>query len=224
MRDRGERVCSSYWDVEARLTPRDKQLVLTLAPDSVAAVNRTIFKEEPPAKNVADGAPLNVKVLINFAPQNSSSAMLQPFDTDALASTLRLIAREPKIRKFSVVAFNLQEERVVFRQENTDQIDFPALGEALKPGSLGTVNVKQLSQKNSEAQFFAELLGKEMNDSTEHPDAVIIPGLKTTLDQSVPEIYLNQLNDVDYPVFYMNVSLDPPANPWHDVIGRPSSA
>jgi len=58
-----------------------------------------------------------------------------------------------------------------------------------------------------------------MNDSTEHPDAVII-GLKTTLDQSVPEKYLNQLNDVDYPVFYMNVSLDPPANPWHDVIGR----
>jgi len=44
------------------------------------------------------------------------------------------------------------------------------------------------------------VLGKEMNDSTEHPDAVII-GLKTTLDQSVPEKYLNQLNDVDYPVF-----------------------
>jgi hypothetical protein len=55
MRDRGERVCSSYWDVEARLTPRDKQLVLTLAPDSVAAVDRTTFKEEPPAENVADG-------------------------------------------------------------------------------------------------------------------------------------------------------------------------
>ena len=63
-------------------------------------------------------------------------------------------------------------------------------------------------------------LTKEISNAPDRPDAVIFAGPKTTLDQSVPENYLNQLTDVNYPVFYMDVSLDPQANPWHDVIGR----
>ena len=219
MRDRSERVCSFYWDSEAELPPKDKQLVLMMAPETVAAAELEPFKEEPPVEREAATGPLNVKVIINFAPQNSRSATLQPLDTNALASILRSIAREPKIRKFSIVAFNVQEQRVVYRQENTDQIDFPALGEALNSLNLGTVDLKRLSQKHGETEFLADLLTKEMNNSTDHPDAVIFAGPKIMLDESVPQESLNQLADVDYPVFYMNFNLNPQANPWRDAIG-----
>jgi len=43
------------------------------------------------------------------------------------------------------------------------------------------------------------------------PDAVIIAGPQTTLDETMPQDYLNQLADMDYPVCYKNVNLDPRA-------------
>ncbi|HET9319665.1 MAG TPA: acetyltransferase, partial [Bryobacteraceae bacterium] len=40
MRDRSERVCSFYWDAEAELPAKDKQLVLMAAPGTVQAAER----------------------------------------------------------------------------------------------------------------------------------------------------------------------------------------
>ena len=111
-------------------------------------------------------APLNVKVIVNFAPQDSAAAALQPLDMNALISILRNIAREPRIGKFSIVAFNLQERRVVYRQEDSSQIDFPALGEALHSLNLGTVDVKRLSQKRGETEFLTDLFTEELNTRT----------------------------------------------------------
>ena len=219
MRDRSERVCTFFWDAEAALPPKDSQLVLMTAPGTVQAAEREPFKEEPPVEREPTSGPLNVKVIVNFAPQNSRSATLQPLDTNALISILRSIARERRIRKFSIVAFNVQEQRVVYRQENTDQINFPALGEALNSLNLGTVDLKRLSQKHGETEFVTSLLSEEMNSSKEHPDAVIFAGPKVMLDESVPQDSLNQLATVDYPVFYMNFNLNPQMNPWRDAIG-----
>src|SRR6185312_15037317 len=104
------------------------------------------FKKEPEiAARKGAPDPLNVKVMINFAPQDSLSASLQPVDTRALLSILRNMAREPRITRFSVVAFNMQEQRVIYRQDGASQIDFPALGEALQSLSLGTVDLKRLA-------------------------------------------------------------------------------
>lgn len=219
VRDRSERVCSFYWDLEAALAAKDRQLNLMIAPGIVQAAEREPFKEEPPvARDQADG-PLNVKVMINFAPQDARSATLQPLDTNALISILRGIAREPRIRKFSIVAFNMQEQRVVYRQDDSEQIDFPALGEALNSLKLGTVDLKRLSQKHGDTEFLTHLMAQEMT-SKEKPDAVIIAGPKVMLDESLPAESLNELGPLDYPVFYMNYNLHPQANPWRDAIGN----
>jgi hypothetical protein len=220
MRDRSERVCSFFWDAQAELPPKDSHLVLMMAPNTVQGSEREPFKDEPPVEREQTSGPLNVKVIINFAPQNSRSATLQPLDTNALISILRSVAREPRIRKFSIVAFNMQEQRVVYRQEDTDQINFPALGEALNSLNLGTVDLKRLSQKHGETAFLADLLKEEMSNSKGHPDAVIFAGPKVMLDDSLPQDSLTRLADVDYPVFYMNFNLNPQANPWRDAIGN----
>jgi len=219
IRDRAERVCSFYWDSEAELPLKDKQLVLMVAPGTVQAAEQEPFKDEPPVDRPESEGPLNVKVIVNFAPQNAASATLQPLDTNALISILRSISREPRIRKFSIVAFNMQEQRVVYRQEDTDQINFPALGEALRSLNLGTVDLKRLSQKHGETEFLAGLLTEEVSNK-DHPDAVIFAGPKVMLDDGLPQDSLNQLSTVDFPVFYMNYNLNPQANPWRDAIGN----
>jgi hypothetical protein len=47
--------------------------------------------------------------------------------------------------------------------------------------------------------------------SADHPDAVIFAGPKTAIEGSVPQNTLNQLADVNYPVFYMTISANPRA-------------
>src|SRR5690349_16417697 len=54
IRDRSERVCSSYWDTEASLPAKEKQLALVIAPNAIAAADQEPFKEEPPVERAAE--------------------------------------------------------------------------------------------------------------------------------------------------------------------------
>jgi hypothetical protein len=219
MRDRSEHVCSSNWDIQAALPPKDREMPLNIASNVIEAADSEPFKEEPKIERVPQGPPLNVKVMVNFGPQNAYSAALQPIDTYALVSILRNVAREPRIGKFSVVAFNMQEQRIIYRQDASPQIDFPALGEALHSVSLGTVDFKRLGQKHADSEFLTNLITREMKDRQEAPDAVIIAGPKVMLDDSLPPEPLKQIGDVSFPVFYMNYNVNPQAVPWRDAIG-----
>jgi hypothetical protein len=220
MRDRAERICSFNWDSDAALPGRDKQISLDIPASAVQAADTEPFKEEPavPAREAA-ADPLKVKVMINFAPQDSLSATLQPMDTRALLSILRNMAREPRITRFSIVAFNMQEQRVIYRQELASQIDFPALGEALASLSLGTVDVKRLAQKHGDAEFLSSFMAQEITGGKEQPDAVIIAGPKVAVEGSVPQDSFKEAGDLKFPVFYMNYNLNPQSNPWRDAIG-----
>lgn len=220
MRDRTERVCSFSWDSEATLSAKDRSINLAIGPGEIQRTDREQFKEEPPVQRVSNEPPLNVKVLVNFAPQDSASAALQPVDTSALVSILRSISREPRIGKFSIVAFNMQEERVVYRQEGADRIDFPALGEAINSLNLGTVDLKRLGEKHGDTDFLAGLVRHEVGSSSSHPDALIFAGPKVMLDSNVPPDALKEAGEVNFPVFYMNYNLNPQAVPWKDAISH----
>lgn len=220
MRDRAERVCSSYWDSEAALTPKDKQMTLALNPGVIAQAEGEQFKEEPPIERLTTEPPLTVKVLVNFAPQNFRSATLRPLDTTALVSILRQIARDPHLVKFSLVAFNMQEQRILYRQESANRIDFPALGEAINSLNLGTVDLKRLGQKHGDTEFLSDLIKTEISGGPEKPDALIFAGPKVMLDENVAADSLREVGEVEYPVFYMNYNLNPQATPWRDSIGR----
>ena len=220
MRDRSERVCSFNWDSEASLPVKDKQIALDIPASAVQPADTEPFRQEPPlVARETHTDPLNVKVIVNFAPQDSLSATLQPIDTRALLSILRNMAREPRITRFSVVAFNLQEQRVIYRQESAAQIDFPALGEALRSLNLGTVDVKRLAQKHGDAEFLTSFITQEVSGSKEQPDAVIIAGPKVTIEGGLPLESFKEVGDLKFPVFYMNYNVNPQANPWRDAIG-----
>jgi hypothetical protein len=219
MRDRAERVCSFYWDSEAVLQARDRSMQLSLPPGEMESSDAEQFTEEPPVARAPSRQPLNIKVLVNFAPQNADSPALRPSDTQALVTMLRQISREPEFGKFSLVAYSIQEQRVLYRQSSADKIDFPALGDAVQRIKLGTVNAQKLGQKHSEMEFLSGLLKQEMTG--DHPDALIFAGPKIMLDESVPEEQLKPFAaDVDFPVFYMNYALNPQAIPWRDSIGH----
>jgi hypothetical protein len=220
MRDRAERICSTSWDVGAELTPKDKPISLFIGARQIAETPPQPFLNE--ASDVlshASGDNLAIKLLVNFAPQNSASAALQRSDTEALVSILKTIERDPRVSRISLVAFNMEEGRIVYRQDTTGAIDFPALGKALEGMKLGTVNVQQLSQKHSETDFLEDLITREVGNAG-HPDAVVFAGPKAMLNADVPESDLRRIGDIECPVFYMNYNLNPQAVPWKDSISR----
>ncbi len=219
MRDHDERVCATSWDATASLSPKDKAISLFLSRDHVEQAQPEPFFNEPTLSTRTKEDNLNVKLLVNFAPQNSVSAALQRSDTDALVSILKAIERDPRVGHVSLVAFNMSEGQVVYRQESGDQIDFPALGKALRQMKLGTVNVQKLGQKHSETEFLEGLISKEVAPA-EHTDAVIFAGPKAMLDANVPQEDLRRIGEVECPVFYMNYTLDPTATPWKDSISH----
>jgi hypothetical protein len=219
MRDRQERVCSFHWDAEASIPQKDRPMTVDIAPGAVQPLDSELFKQEAPVQREKAATPLNVKVMVNFAPQDSASSTLQPFDTVALVSILRSIARDPRVGSFSVVAYNMQEQRIIYRQEDAAQIDFPALGQALTSLNLGTVDLKRLSQKHGDSEFLSKLISAEVKEEKQAPDAVIFAGPKIMLDDGLSSETLKQLSDVKFPVFYMNYNLNPQANPWRDAIG-----
>jgi hypothetical protein len=220
MRDRSERVCASNWDVEANLPARDRSMPLSIRANAVQPVERDAFRPEPPV--IRDPRGLYVKVLVNFAPQDFAAAILDPADTGALVSILRNVEREPRVGRVSVIAFNMQEQRIIFRQDGADQVDFPGLSKALKSLNLGTVELAHLVHKNSGTEFLSGLITGELGDpkrDSEMPDAVIIAGPKVNLDDGVPRETLQEMN-LNFPVFYMNYAVDPLASPWRDTIGN----
>jgi hypothetical protein len=218
MRDRIERVCSSNWDVMAALTPKDQNMKLAIGPHAIDTSDLEFFKEDPPVTRLSTEDAFKVKILINFAPQQGSAASMQPIDTSALVSILRNISREPRIYKFSIVAFNMNEQRVIYRQDDSDHIDFPELGKALSSLKLGMVDYKKLTDPHSGSDFLAKLVVDELGNNKS--DAVIFAGPKVGLNDNVPADNLKELTSVSYPVFYMNYNLSPQQNPWRDPIGN----
>ncbi|MBY0507693.1 MAG: acetyltransferase [Bryobacteraceae bacterium] len=217
MRDRAERVCSDSWEAEASLPSKDKEMSLMIPPARIAITEPEQFRDEPPvAREGHDG--LAVKVLVNFAPQNARSATLQPFDTSALVSILRSISRDPRIARFSIVAFNMHDQKVLYKQEHSEKIDFPAIGKALESLKLGTVDLARLANKHGETEFLEGLLKTEL--ASQRTDAVIFAGPKALLEQNVSQEALRGVGPVNMPVFYMNYNLTPQTSPWRDSIGH----
>ncbi len=219
MRDRSERVCSSYWDVEATLPNKDRKMQLAIGAGVVQKIETESFMEDPPVARIRHERPLSVKVLLNYTPQNPRLAAMRPVDTSALVSILRGIYRDPRITKFSLVAFSVHEQKVLYRQMSADKIDFPALGEALQEAKPGTVDARKLNQKHGDTEFLTGLIMNEMAGD-DHPDALVFAGPKALLEENISSGNLKQVSEIDYPVFYMNYNLNPQATPWRDSIGH----
>ncbi|MEO8099083.1 MAG: acetyltransferase [Acidobacteriota bacterium] len=219
MKDRAEHVCAFFWDSNAELAQRDKEIELAIAANTVEPSRAEQFLEDPPVQRNAAN-PLNVKVLVNFAPQNQNSSAMRPIDTLALVTVMRRITHEPRFGKFSVVAFNIQEQRVLYRQSSENRIDFPALGKAIADVQPGVINMKLLANKRGEVEFLTDLIKNEMSAS-DRPDALIFAGPKYMVAEGSPEDELKAATEgIDYPIFYLNYNLSPQTTPWRDSIGR----
>jgi hypothetical protein len=216
MRDRAERVCSAFWRVAAGARAKDQPIEFSMKPGAVRAESTELFGQEGPVTR--DGKPpLHVLVLFHAAPQAPGAATISPVESQALVSILRSIAREPRIRTYSIAAFNLERAEVLYRREGVPQVDFPALGEAMKQLRLGAIDVRRLKKNDSGLQFLTELIEQEM--AVNRPDALVFVGAKGNSETVMLDSRLRGRGAPNCPVFYLTYNQDPNADPWRDAIG-----
>jgi hypothetical protein len=216
LRDRNERVCSAFWKISARVPIKDGQIVAGLRPGAVAASGGESYADQEAARS--DPAQrLSVTVLLNVGPDIAGGASISRAQSDALLSILRGILREPRIGEISITAFNLEQRRVIFEQEDIRQINFASLKKAMDALTLGTVSISQLAEKDAEARFLIRLAAEKAE--RKRSDALIFVGPKTMDETGMTREVLKQLGDPRSPVFYLTYMPAPESNPWRDLIG-----
>jgi hypothetical protein len=217
MRDARERVCTAHWDLEAKAATGKQDLPLTLGPNEIIEPNGEASATGAPVK--WDFArPLQIKVLLNLSPERPQESLVRPEDAAVLFAILRGIAGQPGIVLSTVVAFNLRDQKIVYRQENAERIDFHALEKATQSRTSGTIDVSLLRDPQSETHFVTRLLTDELGAQADSADAIVIVGPKVLLDRNIPRNSLKAKGSAICPVFYLNYTANP-LEPWPDTIG-----
>ena len=217
MRDARDRICSAHWNLDAKAGSGKQDLPLTLGRNQIADLERHASGNGPLVRREL-AQPLQVKILLNLSPAKPQDSMVRPEDAAVLFSILRSITRQPGIVLSTVVAFNLRDQKVVYRQENDDQIDFSALEKAAQSRAAGTIDLRVLRDPQSETHFVTRLLTDELGAQTDTPDAIIIVGSKVSLNRKVPLDSLKAKGAAMCPVFYLNYN-STLYESWPDTIG-----
>jgi hypothetical protein len=77
-----------------------------------------------------------------------------------LISMLHSIAREQDVRSLSLIAFNMRAQKIVYRQDDAETVDFAALGSVLETPDAGTVNYRQLQDREIKTRAWPAVFQK----------------------------------------------------------------
>jgi hypothetical protein len=216
MRDAGDRVCSSHWEVNVNPRHGERNLPLTLAPNLVAdRWGNTGGQELPVEPSVK---PRRVKVLLNLSPASPQKTALDPHTAAVLLSILSGLAHTRGIDRLSLMAFNIWEQKIIARKQNAGMFDLAALAKAAEEPTNAIVDYRRLQEPQSEVSFLTTLLKEELTPRDASPDAIIVVGPKLTLPMKIPQEVLKESGAASSPIFYLNYNPDPVDQPWPDAI------
>lgn len=176
--DRKDRRYRKQWTVKAVHPHKDKSVPLALKPNQVEALMATPWD----GKLAGDGVRLTV--LLHATPMNPRAAKLYVWDRAFLLQSLISLLKQMPCQSVRVIAFNLDQQQEIFRQEQFDGEGFEKLSRVLRKLELGTVSYKAL-QRNTWAESLARMTREEA--TAKNPsDAVVFLGPTSHFWDKVP--------------------------------------
>jgi len=193
--DERDRIFRKNWRAKASPHGNESEAPPAIAPGTVAAISL------PPWQGTSDvGAGLHVTVLLDAAPMNPYSSKLRAWDRAFLLGALSSVLRQLPLASVRVSAFNLDQQRELFREEDFDRSGLRRLAGALSNLELGTVSAKVLGRQDGWADLLTRLVRTEALQR-QPSDAVIFIGPTSRIGQKVPE-FLDVKGGADLPFFY----------------------
>lgn len=180
--DDHNRYCERRWKVRVAHSRSDEAIPVSMKPNTAAPVGIPHWEE----KEAALGKPLRVTVLLDAAPIDPAALKLRAWDRAFLLDSLSSLLRQLPCESARVIAFNLDQQREIFREDRFDGLRFPKLSQALQQVELGTVSYRVLERQQGWSELLANLVNAEVS-AKDPPDAVIFLGPATRITRRVPE-------------------------------------
>ena len=114
------------------------------------------------ANAVSPASGVRLTVLLDASPINPYASKLRAWDRAFLLDSLSSLLSEVPSGSVHIIAFNLDQQREIFRQEQLDRFTFTKLSEALRDLELGTVSYQTIKHQQGWAELLARLLAGEM--------------------------------------------------------------
>jgi hypothetical protein len=157
--DRG-RSCRAAWTIEARLSRRDRNVKLAIAPHAVRQFSLVRLPSGHPAAN--DIRPFPVTILLHAAPVSPRRTWLNARDRVMLLGLLSAILERLPARSVRMVVFSLDQQKEIYRRDPFVPRDIQEVSHALDELELGKVDVSVLHNRHGHVDLLANLVHREL--------------------------------------------------------------
>jgi len=138
-----------------------------------------------PVKMDTSGKGLRLSVLLDAAPINPRTPALRAWDRAFLLGSLSSLLKEIPCASVRLRAFNLDQQRELFRQDQFDDSGLIALAASLRTTELGTVSYRVLQQQQGWLGLLLDYVNSELR-AADPADAVIILGPRSRYFGDLP--------------------------------------
>jgi len=179
--DDRDRASRKRWTIKAYRTGAERAVPLKIKASSVTDMGFHPWRGC--SRPASEGEQLTV--LLDAAPISPREVNLRAWDRVFLLATLSSLLDQTPCRSVKLIAFNLDQQREVFRKEEFDGPGFFELERALEHLELGTVSYRTLQQHQGWAELLAGYTNREV--LAEQPaDAVIFLGPAMHILEKIP--------------------------------------
>ena len=148
------------------------------------------------------GSGLRLTVLLDAAPVNPNSQKLRAWDRSFLLSALSSVMSQINCQSVRLIAFNMDQQKEIFRKERFDENGFGELSAAIRSLELGMVSFQVLEHTQGHASLLSHLASQEVTHS-EPSDAVILLGPHTHFLDKPPQEFLAKRGGKGPQFFYL---------------------
>ena len=198
---RRKRLCRKSWKVSVARKHEETKIPLAVADHT--AVPMAFFPWTKKPQSSDNG--LRLTILLDAAPIFPYAQKLRAWDRSFLLSTLSTVLEHMDSKSVRVVAFNLDQQKEIFRDDLRGQSGFIKLNQAMRDLELGRVSYQILQQRQGATELLTLLANKEKNDPN-LSDLVILLGPHTRYTDKIPAQFLQttqQSNSRSPQFFYL---------------------
>ena len=194
--DDQNRLCRKRWNVHVERNHSQHEVQLAIPALTVEALDRAAWEIAPPQKK----AGLRLTILLDAAPVNPYQSRLYTWDRIFLLECVYSLLQETPYKSVRLVAFNLEQQREIFRDELFGSEGLLSLSRALHAIETASISVQALKKRNS-PEFLVNLANKELS-ADDRPDAIIFLGPNSRVDVRMSPDLLTAAKPGSSPFFY----------------------
>lgn len=164
-----------HWKLRVSRNHSQQGVALAINPRTVESVDERSWQTVSSSR---DGT-LRLTILLDAAPMNWYQSNLRAWDRAFLIESVYSLVRQTPHKTLHLVAFNLDQQRELFRSDQFDSAAFQALSRALDQVELSSVSVNVLKKRDS-PEFLLALANQEL--AADRSDVIIFAGPNTRID------------------------------------------